>query len=282
MQTLNQINRTMEESASLKSIAQAYTEISAVKLRKIRAGIERNRNFFEEVSQVFRTVKATALKQKINLTTKHKGTMSILLTSNHRFYGDLENRLIQFFMANTSQFPTDVMVTGLIGNGFLRSTNYPRPFQSFIFSGDLPKLEETNNLVSELKDYQQIFVYYPRMQSVLIQEPHVVDLLQRPPERLLDPKVHHFESIFEPEVDQILQFFDTQIIMLLVEQIFLESELARTAARLTSMQQAQEKADALIGEQRKLLLQAKRSLDGIRLLDAIATLAEWRKEQYAE
>lgn len=278
MPTLRQINQTLDDATSLQIVSSAYSEIAAIKLQKIRSGIERNRNFFAEISQVFRMVKVAASKRKINLTVKTKGAVSILLTSNHHFYGNIERRLINYFTSSTTGMKTDLLVTGSVGNDFMRTTGFPHPFESLVFSDDLPKPIEIQDMVNHIKDYQQIFVFYPRMQSVLVQEPYVVDLLQRPPERLLVSQAHHFQSIFEPELDQILQFFDSQIIMLLAEQIFLESELARTASRLVSMGEAQEKAKDMIKDQKHMVMQARRSVDNLRLLDTIASLPQWRKE----
>lgn len=277
MPTLSQINQTLEESGSLKFVAEAYSEIAALKLQKIRAGIERNRNFFEEVSRVFRMVKVVAFTKKITLKEKKKNSISLLLTSNHRFYGNIEERLVRYYAKNTADFPTERMVTGVVAKEFLQASSYSYPFSTHLFKDDLPSLEEIRVLSDNLKDYEQILVYYPRMQSVLLQEPYMTDLLQKPPERLLDPKENHFDSIFEPEIEQILQFFDTQIIMLLLEQIFLESELARTASRLIAMEQAQGNAEELISQQRKTLLQVKRSLDSTKQLEAVATLMNFRR-----
>ena len=283
MPTLNQLNAVLEDVSSLKMVAQAYTEISAIKLQKIRSGIERNRIFFQEITSVFRMVKVAAdqrgREQAVPAARKKKA-VSILLTSNQRFYGDLEYHLTQFFTEHTSTFNTDRIVIGSTAKDFFRAMAQPPPHQLYLFSSDIPPLEELRKLVDTLTDYEQIFVYYCRMQSVLVQTPSVVDLLQKPPEHYLMSKEHSFHSIFEPDIDEMLQFFNTQITMLLLEQIFLESELARTAARLTAMNQAELNADDMIKKQRRLLASAKRSLDSARLLDTIAGMSNWRKEHY--
>lgn len=277
MPTLRQINQVLDESYSLKLVAQAYSEISAIKLQKIRSNIERNRNFFQEMTEIFHIVKVAASKKGIMPSTKKRGTVSILLTSNHHFYGSLETQLVRFFIINTTKFKTDRIIVGKTAMEFLRTLGYFHPYQPFMFNDDLPELEELRRLVVSLTGYQQISVYYSRMQSVLIQEPHVVDIVQRPTQRLLASRKVP-EYIFEPELKNMLEFFDSQISLLLLEQTFLESELARTASRLIAMDQAQMKADEIVSQQKKLLARAKRSLDNMHLLDTIASLSKWRKE----
>lgn len=280
MATLGQIRQTLDESQSLKIIAQSYSEIAAVKLQKIRSDIERNRVFFQEVSAVFRMVKLAAVKRNIQPKAKRKGTVSILVTSNHRFYGDLENQLTRFFVVNTTKFATDRVIIGKTALEFLRTIRYSHSYQAMVFGEDLPQFTELNQLISKLINYQQVLVYYPRMQSVLVQTPHVVDVLQRPPEHYLSTTGRTFKYIFEPEIGQMLHFFDTQIATLLFEHTFLEAELARTAARLISMEQAQDNADEFIKTQRRMLYHVQKSLDSSRLLDTIAALITRKKEGY--
>jgi len=278
MLTINQINEILDEVTSLKLVTQAYTEISAIKLQKIRAGIERNRIFFQEVAAVFRMVEVAANQRSgKNISTNKKGAVSILLTSNQHFYGTLEHQLIKFFVEHTSSFNTNRIIVGATAKRILPALQTTLPAKFYIFSSDIPPVEELRQLIPELSNYEQILVYYCRMQTVLLQTPSVVDLLQKPPERYLEDKKSPFQSIFEPEIDEMIQFFDTQINTLLLEQILLESELARTAARLTAMNQAQLNADDLIKQNKTLLLSAKRLLDNNRLLDIAAGMFNWRK-----
>lgn len=280
MQTIKQINRVLEESNSLKLITQAYSEIAALKLQKIRAGIERNRQFFQEVADVFQVVKAAAAKKGIFLPTRRGGTVSILLTSNDRFYGGLETKLTKFFIINSSKYKTDRIVIGKTAGEFLHSMNYAQIHQQVEFKNDLPQFNELKALIDHLSEYQQILVYYSRMQSVLIQNPRVVDII---PKTALIESVEGeqiLKYIFEPEVDKILNFFNSQIITLLLEQTFLESELSRTAARLISMDQAQVKADNLIRDQKTELAKSLRDLNNSRLLETISILAKFKGKTY--
>ncbi len=279
MANQQQIQQALDEGESLKMITQAYSEIAAVKLRQIRTGIERTRVFFEEVSKVFRAVEVAAAQQKVNPKLQKKDTVSILLTSNHRFYGNLEEKLIRYFILNTTKFKTDRIIVGKTALEFLQAMKYAYRYTSVVFRDDNPSPSESDQLVGQITGYEQILVYYPRMESTLVQEPHVVDLLQQPPKHYLQSKVRSFDYIFEPELEKILKFFDQQIISVLLEQTFLEADLARTAARLVSMDEAQAKAEDFIKDQRKLLFRVKMSADNMHLLETLATVLTARKEK---
>lgn len=277
MNTVKQVKDQLQDSESLKMVAQAYTEISALKLQKIRAGIEKNRSFFQEITEVYHTINVEAAKKHLALRPK-KGTVSILITSNQHFYGGLEKDLVKFFIVNTTKFQTDKIVIGSTAGEFLRSFNYFSPYQQITLKNDLPAAEEIRSLVTKIINYEQIMIYYSRMHSILTQEPHVVDIVQKPPEYFLKIKAPSFNYIFEPELAEIVKFFENQVTLLLIEQTFLESELARAAARLTSMDQAQLAADETIILQKKELAQAKRSIDNLSILENIATLQTFRKK----
>lgn len=282
MSAIKDIKQIIEESQALKLVAESYSEIAATKLQKIRKGIEKNRTFFQEVSQVFHIVKVAAIKRNIGPAAKSKGTMSLILTSNNHFYGDLEIRLLRYFVVNTAKFKTDRFAIGKTAMDFLTSMQYAHPYQLNTFKNDIPEQNELRQIVANLEGYSSVLVYYSRMQSVLVQEPHVVDIVQAPPEHFIDPKKHNIDYIFEPEISEMLRFFENQIIQLLLEQTFLESELARTAARLISMDEAQGNADELITAQRKILGAAKKSVENMRLLETISSLTGWRRAQHAK
>lgn len=275
MSTVKQILEELEGTESLKMVAQAYTEISALKLEKIRSGIEKNREFFQDITEIYHIVNFEAAKKMIALRPK-KGTVSILITSNEHFYGSLEHDLVKFFILNTTKFATDRVVIGSTAKELLQSLNYFHPYYQMIFKKDFPTNVEMQQLVSQVIGYEQIMVYYSRMHSILTQEPHVVDVVQKPPTFFIKSQAQTVDYIFEPELAEMLEFFESQITLLLIEQTFLESELARAAARLTSMDQAQFTADEIIKKQRLELGRAKKEIENVNLLENIATMKAFK------
>ncbi|MCL4367554.1 F0F1 ATP synthase subunit gamma [Patescibacteria group bacterium] len=281
MPTIRQISQTLEESNSLKMVAQAYSEISAVKLQKIRAGIEKNRLFTEEIGKLYHMVQTAATRRSVVSHSSKKGTISIVLTSNDRFYGSLETELTRFFLVNTTKIRTDRLVIGRTAIDQLKSIKYFHTYQPLVFQNDLPSTTEIHQIAQLIDHYKQVVVYYSSFQSVLIQKPTATDITQSATETVSVKTADKLDYIFEPEVEQMLDFFNNQITMLLLEQTFFEAELARTAARLISMDQAQSNAEDFIKEQKRQLAAAKRSLENVYLLETIASLLNSRRNNYA-
>lgn len=265
---IKEIDQIIEEGESLKTLSQAYGELASQKIKKIKAEVERNRIFFDEIASVFTVVKRVALKKKINLVKK-KGIMLVVLTSNYRFYGNINTQLIKFFKLQTAKLAADRIFIGKDAINHFKAIKYPFGYQTITFEKDLPTGQELFSLVNIIKDYSQVLVFYSQLKSILVQIPIFKDITLSSitgSEGETTPQSY----IFEPEILKILEFFDSEIITLLLEQTFLESELSRTASRLISMDQAQVEANSFIKEQKKLLAYLKRSINNNLILEAIA------------
>ncbi len=291
--TTRQIQDAIEEGNALKLISQAYGEIASIKLKKIRSEVERNRAFFDEIASVYRVVNLMAAQKAIAVPTPKKGTISVLITSNYRFYGNINNDLIRYFIVNTIKYQTDRLIIGETALDHFKTIKYFHSFENVILKKDLPSLTELASLATKFKDYSRVLVFYSQFKSVVVQKPTTSDITQFQPK--IDPKqVQKNPSlslnlslmlgpalsssfIFEPEIEKILEFFDHQVKILLLEQTFLESELARTASRLVSMDEAQTNANEYIKQQKKTLNNAQKSINNARILETIASLTNFKR-----
>lgn len=277
--TIKEIDKTLEVGDSLKTIAQAYSEIANLKIKRIRGDVERNRLFFEEISKLFGIIKTLAIQKKSNIV-KPKKTISLLLSSNQHFSGSINADLIDFYILNTQKITTDRIILGKAAIEYFKTTKIFNNYQEILLTKDQPTAEELINLVNIIKDYNQVLVVYSTMRSLMIQVPHISDItsLSLATNQQGQPDIRF---IFEPELPKILQFFDSQILTLLLEGTFLESELSRTAARFISMDTAETEANKFINEFEKLKAYVKRNLDNNKILENYASMAAMRKGDYA-
>lgn len=284
--TIKEIDDALDEGQSLKQIAQAYSEIANLKIKKIRSEVERNRIFYEEIFYVFGLVKKMAIKKKINIL-KPKKTVAIVLTSNYRFYGSINSDLLEFFVNSMQKIDCDKIYLGKAAIDYFRAKevfkNYKTGCQEVLLKDDQPKPAELTGLVNILKDYNQVLVFYSSLKSLLVQTPTVADITASSSTNPVLPEADltgrdNFKFIFEPELSKILQFFDSQIITLLMEGTFLESELSRTASRFISMDHAETEANKFLKEYTSLKAYVKRNEDNNTILENYASMAALRKE----
>ncbi len=283
--TIREIDELIEEGNSLKQITQAYSEIANLKIKRIRAQVERNRIFFEEIFQVYGTVKAWALKKKVSLP-KPKKRLCILLTSNYRFYGNINSSLVKYFIGSTRELSDiDRLVIGKGGVNYFRATKVLPNFKELLFKDDLPTPGELVNLVALSANYNQVLVFFSKLKSLLMQRVTFTDItatsfyLKGFPKSLKQKDENFMPFIFDPELLRKLTFFDNQILTLLLEQTFLESELSRTASRFISMDQAENEANKLLKEYLMLKAYVKRNMQNNRLLESIASVLAVRRSE---
>ena len=279
--TTRDIKNAIEESSSLELITQAYSELASIQLKKIRDEVERNRQFYDDLAYVYAIVKKVAQKKKYIIQPKPKQRLSILITSNYRFYGNINNELVKFFIVNNAKYPSDKLVIGDTGKSYLTGIRYFHQYSSMVLKKDFPTNDELKKMVEIMSQYNQVLVFYSTFKTVLTQQPIIKDISQTENigNSLPDKKAEEvFEYIFEPELAKMLKFFDDQVKTLLLEQAFLESELARTASRLVSMDKAQGNAKEFIKNQRSQLSTFRKSVNNIRLLETFASLAQSKRE----
>lgn len=280
--TIKEILANLEEGQSLKLIAQAYSEIANLKIKKLRNEVERNRLFFDEILKVYGLVKALALTKKIAIS-KPKKRLCILLTSNYRFYGNINTSLINYFVGSTAKLPDiDRMIIGKGGINFFKASNLLPNYQQVVLKDDMPGPSELIDLVKISTSYNQVLVFHSQLKTLLQQTATFTDItaigfyLREFHTRIFNPKKGEnlTRFIFEPELPKILKFFDSQILTLLLEQTFLESELARTASRFISMDSAETEANKFIRQYEKLKVYAGRNKQNMAILENFAgTLA---------
>lgn len=269
MADLKQVKQKLDEAKSLLLITQALSEVSSIKLKRIRSSVERNAYFFSEITKVYRTVKIVADARKITLP-KNGRSISILITSNYRFYGDLNTKLIKYFLDRTVNEQGDIIVIGTTAVDYLSGIKYNKKYQVLSLKKDLPNDQELKALVLLIQPYSQVLVYHSQFKSVLTQIPTVSDITQSArAEQVSDKKDLNY--IFEPEIEKILNFFDGQITTLLLEETFLESELSRVAARLITTSRAEETAENHLDEEKKVYANARRMRLNTNLLESLSS-----------
>jgi F-type H+-transporting ATPase subunit gamma len=277
MSNIKQIQKLVENGENLKLITQGYSEIAASKLQKIRGSMEHNINFARELGEIYHTVQTEAVKRKVKMDPKIPGVVHILITSNNRFYGNLERPLTRYFATSTHALNITTqnlqnirLVIGKTGPAFLHGLSYNLPFQNITFKADLPDATEMKLLTDNIFKYQTVLVYHSRFKTVLTQLPVVSEVTQSVISE--NKEIAPIKYIFEPELDQIVKFFQTQILQILLEQTFLESELARTASRLTAMDQAESNANDYLKKQKYQLNSAKRADQNAKSLEMVDAL----------
>lgn len=263
MPQLEELRQEIKDEEILHGLASAFTEVSASKIGVLKQKFEKNRSFYQEVSDLYQLVKSSSNAP----VTASKGLLSVAMTTNNRFYGVINLEVMKKFLNETKDQETDRLIVGKIGALHLQSISFKPAFKTLVFETDVPKMSDLKKLLELSQPYQKVLLYHPQFQTTYTQTPAVTDIAYSPKAPQSSEELHF---IFEPELPKIIEFFETQIRTSLLQRVLLEVELSVTASRLQAMSRAKEHAHEVLSQRRSQLTKETHSRINARLLESLS------------
>lgn len=274
MPQLERLKEEIKDEEILHGLASAFTEVSAMKIGVLKQKFEKNRSFFQEVSDLYRLVKSSSNPSVV----ASSGTLSVAITTNNRFYGVINLEVMKKFLSETKDQNIKRLVIGKIGISHLRSIGFRAPFEPMVFPTDVPKISDLEKLLTVSKVHQKVLLYYPQFQTVYTQTPSVTDIAYSPTPEVQKTTEEELHFIFEPELPKIVEFFETQIRAILLQRVLLEVELSVTASRLQAMSRAKEHAREVLDQKRYAQTKETHSRINARLLESLSRVGNRESE----
>lgn len=278
-----EIEKEIEQISSLRTLTEIYGEIASVRMKKIREFVLSNRRFLSAINEIFRDALAAYAKKLSDLVKKgklekggkvtflaHNGkTVSVFISANTGFYGEVVKKTFRKFIEDVRKDNVEVTLIGRLGRSYFLESEPNKPYTYF----DLPDYGVDQSKLSEvirhLVQYEEIRVYYGEYESVINQKPTVSSISAGTPvnEDVEEPKVKY---LFEPSVERILMFFETEIFASLFDQSIRESQLAKFASRILAMDRATENIKERLDELSLKRLQAEHKTQNRKQLNTLA------------
>jgi F0F1-type ATP synthase gamma subunit len=250
----------IEDLSGIKEIVGASEEIASMKMRSIRGQVLESRDLNDELTEIYREVTVSyknhimgAVQQEqqgyLGLPRKHapislkKGnglTGVVYLSANSGFFSKiLEKTYNEFASYLDTHDKVQPIIIGEFGKK-LFTEQYPgRDFIFYVFSERENNSESLEKVTKELVNYDNVIIYYPRFESLASQTVAALDVSGQKDtiEKQTETEVHY---LFEPSIEKILAFFEGEIFAGIIHQTVTESELARYASRITTLDIARE------------------------------------------
>lgn len=282
------INEEIAQITSLQTLVRAYGEIAALKMRKTRFSVLANRDFLAELNSVFEEVRASYAKEVAALAKKvgkslshvtflaHNGkTVSVLLSANTGLFGDIVQSTFELFIDEVRQNISEVTIAGRNGVSLFLAEEPNRPYSYFDLADDKVTTADLAQIIKHIVQYSEIHVFYGRFYSVINQRPERLRVSaeisltsgSRKPSR---------EYLFEPSLQNILMFFESEIFASLFEQVVRESQLAKFASRVLAMDRADENTKEEIERLSFDKNRLKHRALNRKQLNTLASLVAWK------
>ena len=249
----NEVGDEIKEVSSLRTLVEIYGEIASVRMIKIRDFVLKNREFLAAISSIFHDALEAYAKKlsdlvrlgkikkggKVTFLAHNGKTVAVFISANTGFYGDIVQRTFRKFIEDVRKNNYEVTIVGRLGRTLFVEEEPKRPYTFF----DLPDYgvdeSKLSEVIKHLVQYEEIRAYHGKYQSVVTQKPETYTITAGTPiqEDVKEPLVNY---IFEPTVEKILSFFETEIFASLFDQSIRESQLAKFASRILAMDRASE------------------------------------------
>ena len=250
----SEIKNEIEQVKSLESLVEIYGEISSIRMKKIRASVLSNRDFLNLINNIFqdtlvaysRKLSEMFVKGKIEKGKKitflsHNGkTVAVLISANTGFYGEVVMATFRKFLQETKNEDVEITIIGRLGRNLFLQSRPKVPYTFFDFPDfgmDRLKMAE---IIKHLVQYEEIRIYYGQYKSVVTQVPTESRISAGTVVSGEEVKLD-VNYIFEPSIEEILMFFETEIFASLFDQAIRESQLAKFASRILAMDRAEQK-----------------------------------------
>lgn len=290
MENKKQLNQEVQVVRSLQNIVTAYEEIYTIKMEQIRDTVLKTRNYVEGLSGIFKELKVVyrekiiSENQNAELThlslspiEKNGKKVAVLLTSDRRFSGDINQRIFYLFKEYVTSNTTDIVVAGRIGKEMMKQHGIKKKFTYFDISEDELADDILRALVNELLAYEQVEVFYGKFLNLLQQTQSQTNLTGREEEIQDIPPEDIPTFLFEPSLEEILTFFETQVFASMLEQTINESRLAHMGARVTTMEEASQEIDDKLKELNTVIRRITKQDKNKQQQQRMAGLSLWNK-----
>jgi len=254
MKDENAIQSEIEELKTFQILINAYTEIAAIRMRKTRGSVLKNREFLAKLDDVFSDVRVSYAKEVLKLGTKkdankekitflaHNGkAVGLFLSANTGLYGDIVERTFDLFIREVRESNMEIAIVGKLGLQYLQSREPNRPYTYFDLSDREVEANQLSLIIKHLVQYEEIRVYYPTFQTAVTQNPSKYTISAETPLTEIKRKEKYKTGyLFEPSLKEILVFFEKEIFASLLDQTVRDAQLAKYASRIMALDRAGE------------------------------------------
>lgn len=284
----------LEALNTIKNLAESYEEVAVVKMQKIKDSVLKTRDYLTELSDVFvdlqssynREIKLLREKQKkgdktiLPIIQKNGKTALVYLASNGKLYGSVTQKTYRLFIQDVrkDEFKdADLIIIGSAGKEMYLSSGNAKKFEYVELPDTNVQLDHIKMLMEKFLKYEKVHVYYGKFDNVVHQTPISSSISGEDIFEAENVKEVSREDrfIFEPSLEKILHFFETQIMANLFSQTLLENQLARHASRVNAMEEALVHVEEEGKRLNKLKNRIKHQMQNKKQLETISGITMW-------
>ena len=256
--SLQDLKRQIQSVKNTAKMTQALQTISAIKLNKARAHLDRARPYTDNVEEMMRDIADRAQSDTPLLVGRDEvnNVAICTVTSDRGLAGAFNAQVLRRTMSLRQEQSAEIVqvATGRKAREFFkfRRMNLDEVYVGFSDSPSYEKAREIGQRLTQLfedEEADEVYLVYNRFQSALAQRPTVTRILPIASEDEEDGEEEDNTSDipfeFIPEPEELLERLVPKYVETLVFRALLESAAGEHGARMTAMQSATEAANEM-------------------------------------
>lgn len=279
----------------LKALVEAYEEIAANQMQKVRQSVLQSREFMEGVTAIFTKVRYSYEREierlraqkhrqveEFSVLPRNGKTVAVFVSANSGLFGDIVERTFGLFMEYVQKQasvnkPVDIVIVGKLGLRMIADRGYGLLYNYFDFPDDHVDFESISLVMRYLLQYEQIMVFHGQFKSLVNQQPIATgvsghDIVARD-EVVAQEKTQY---LFEPSLKEVLRVFEGQILSSIFAQSLHESQLAKFASRMFNLDRAMENIENRMTDLSSQRRRVEHHIAARKQLGRIAGMSLWQ------
>lgn len=276
MNYLKNIVTQIEDLTGIREIVGASEEIASMKMRSIRNKVLLSRDLNLELTDIYREVSASYRNQIMLLLQEKKGNITtnaviksqmamktgngehacVYLSANSGLFSHILERTYREFMTYLDQHKEATpIIIGEYGKHLFLNEHPDMPYVFYSMGEGNSEESSMKKITEDLSNYSSVIIFYAKFESMASQSTTILDVsghnTQVDPgaleqttqaanaqtQSISSPTIHY---LFEPSLEKIILYFETEIFSGIIQQTVTESELARYASRISTLDLARE------------------------------------------
>lgn len=294
MNSPKEVDERIRQLGALGDLSKAYAEISSNRMMKVRGVVVKTRDFLAQITEIFQEVRRSYRKEVLKLLKKRRGkkgenvtflahngkTVAVFLSSNTGLYGEIVGKTFEMLSTEVVASPdVEVTIIGRLGRALFISRFPNKPYTYFELPDNYSEKQILIDVIKHIVQYEQIHIYYGKFHSVVSQKPEVYNIsAETPITKESDIKeagpLHKY--IFEPTLQEILGFFETQMFTSMFEQAVNESSLSKHASRMLAMDRAFENITKELDQMKMTKLRINHDTSNRKQLALMSSMRLWK------
>lgn len=248
------IKEDMRALGDVLNLVYTYQEVAALRMRKVKLSVLGNREYLAGLNEILSRVEYSYRKEmevlrlrsrnkkkdlkSVSILPNNGKSVSVFLSANTGLYGDIIRNVFNSFLEYVKGHDTDIVVVGKLGKKFLDAHNLNKKYTYFDYSDGGSDFEAAKNILKFILNYENIIVFHGIFRNIVVQEPTSVTISGENIRLSAKSDINQFLCIFEPSIEEIVTFFEAQVLSSIFEQAMYESALSKFASRLINLDSA--------------------------------------------